>query len=248
MYYIFESINIISMTLRKLLPLLFVLSFNLWLSKIFAYNIFIALVTVVASIFIYLTETGSDGNRRCVYVCAVFIFILIFFQYKTSSINSLVFLNENEKIEQQQRMRGYPRELYRFANWLEQRKEALIFYKVEENFSEVVDPNIYFFANHPRERVGVVEYEKFPYILLPFFVFGILSVKKIPTLFLSASPIILLSLIGNSNPMGPFSIFPLLSVYTAKGLQPIFGNTKYLWVFIVVFSLVFIQTISYATH
>jgi hypothetical protein len=171
-------------------------------------------------------------------------------QYKTSSINSLTYLNENEKIEQRQRMTGYPRYFYRFANWFEQRKEALIFYKMQENLFEVIDPNLYFFANHPRERVGIVEFEKFPYIYMPFLIIGIFFISNldIGVMVLSISPFILLSLIGNSNPMGPFSVFPSLAAFTAKGLEPVFRKRKYLLVFLLVFLLVLIQTISYERY
>ncbi|KKQ26391.1 MAG: hypothetical protein US62_C0022G0007 [Candidatus Woesebacteria bacterium GW2011_GWA1_37_8] len=236
------------MTSKKIPPLLFVLILNLWLFKIFTYSMVIGITVIMASISVYLSI--YEGKKRYYYISTIFISILLIFQYKTSSINPLTFLNENEKIEQQERMRGYPRHFYRFANWLEQRKEALIFYKLQENFFEVMDPNLYFFANHPRERVGVVEYEKFPYIFLPFLVIGLLSLKKssFKILLLSSSPLILLSLIGNSNPMGPFSLFPTLAAFIAVGLEPIFKNKKYLFVFLMLFSLVFIQTISYATY
>ena len=165
------------MTSKKIPPLLFVLILNLWLFKIFTYSMVIGITVIMASISVYLSI--YEGKKRYYYISTIFISILLIFQYKTSSINPLTFLNENEKIEQQERMRGYPRHFYRFANWLEQRKEALIFYKLQENFFEVMDPNLYFFANHPRERVGVVEYEKFPYIFLPFLVIGLLSLEKI---------------------------------------------------------------------
>ncbi len=236
------------MTRRNFFPLIFVVIFNLWLIKIFWYGVSIGMVVFLASVAVYLSV--QTGIKKYFYIAAFFIFLLIIFQYNISLKVPLVFLNEYQKIEQRQRMRGYPRELYRFANWLEQRKEAVIFYKIEDNFSEVVDPNLYFFSNHPRERVGVVEYEKFPYILLPFFVIGILSIKKsgLNILLLSISPLILLSLIGDSSPIGPFSLFPFLAVYTAIGLEPIFKNRKYLIAFLLIFSLVFIQTVSYATY
>lgn len=236
------------MTSKKYLPLIFVLVFNLWIVKIFNYNLFIAIAVILGTFFVY--HTIQSFSKRSFYISAIFIFILLFLQYKTSSINSLVFLNENEKIEQQQRMRGYPRSLYRFANWLEQRKEALVFYKIEENLSEVVDPNLYFFANHPRERIGVVEYEKFPYILLPFLILGIFSLKKsnLKVLLLSLSPIFLILLIGNSNPIGPFSLFPFFAAHITKGLEPVFKNKRYFAVFILIFALVLIQTISYETY
>lgn len=48
---------------------------------------------------------------------------------------------------------------------------------LETNFFETVDPNYYFFANHPLERVGVNETEKLSSLLLPFFIVGLLSLK-----------------------------------------------------------------------
>ena len=234
--------------MKKVFPLLFVLVFNLWLLKVFTFSPPIAVVVILASLFIFLSI--KTNKRKYFYLSMVLVLLLVTLQHKTSSINSLVFLNENEEIHQRQRMRGYPPGLYRFANWFEQRKEALVYYKMEENFSEVADPNLYFFANHPRERIGVVEYEKFPYILLPFFVLGLLWTKKsgLKTLLLSTSPVILLSLIGNSNPAGPFSLFPFLATHIAIGLDPVFKNKKHFFVFILIFSLVFTQTISYAKY
>lgn len=229
------------MHFKKLIPLIFVLIFNLWIWKILSFSVPIAVLVILASVSLYYKKFGLS---------LLLIILLLFFQYKTSSKNSLTFLNDNEKLQQQIRLRGYPPSKIPIANWLENRPEALIFYKLEANLSEVVDPNLYFFANHPRERIGVIEYEKLPYILLPFFILGILSIKKrdLKTLLLSISPFILISVIGNSNPAGPFSLFPFLTSFTAIGLVPIFDKRKYLFPFLTLFTLVFIQTIAYAKY
>lgn len=226
---------------KKAIPLIFVLIFNLWIWKIFNFNFFIGLIVVCTSVSLYF---------RFFKITLVLFILLLFIQYKTSSINSLTFLNDNEKMQQIVKMHAYPPSLYRLANWLENRPEALVFYKLEENLSEVVDPNMYFFANHPRERVGVVEYEKFAYILLPFFVLGIVKLKRddLKYLFISISPLALICLIGGSSPIGPFSLFPFITVMTASGLKPIFEKRKYLVAFLIVFGLVFIQTLAYAKY
>lgn len=41
------------------------------------------------------------------------------------------------------------------------------------NISYGLDPNFYFFASHPRERVGFSEYQRLPLWLFPLFLFGI---------------------------------------------------------------------------
>lgn len=234
--------------LKKYLPILFVLIFNLWIYRILYINFLVGVTVFAASFFLWRGLIKNDRKDFIVFI--VLMTCLLSFQYRTSSINSLAFLNEGEKILQIQKMHAYPQPFFRMANWLEARQEALVFYKLEANFSEAVDPNLFFFANHPRERPGIVEYEKFAYILLPFFVLGILSLKKANLKYLLASltPLVLISFIGNSNPLGPFSLFPLVTANIAVGLTPVFDNKKYLVIFIMLFILVFGQTITYATH
>lgn len=229
-------------------PIIFVLIFNLWLIKIFSFNQFIGVIAVLASLTIYIS--CQLGKAIGFYISLFFMIFLMYFQYKTTTINSLISLNENERILQIERMRGYPRNLYRFANWLEQRKEIIAYYKIEDNFFESINPNKYFFANHPRERAGIVEYEKFPYAYLPFFILGILSARKkyLKILLLSLSPLVLLSIIGTNNHLDEFSMFPAIAVYSAMGLRPVFENKKYLFGFILIFIPLFIQIISYATN
>lgn len=59
-------------------------------------------------------------------------------------------------------------------------ENKLVFYldKYEENFFQGLDLNFYFFANHPRERVGVVEKEIFFWFWLPLFLVGIVTSFK----------------------------------------------------------------------
>lgn len=79
----------INMTFRKIPPQFFVLIFNLWLIKIFNFNMFFGTVVVLASVFIYLSI--QTGIKRHFYFSAFFISALMIFQYKTSSINPLTF-------------------------------------------------------------------------------------------------------------------------------------------------------------
>lgn len=236
--------------LKKFSPLIFVIIFNLWIWKIFNFNFLIGITVILTTVSLYYKKLT---------LTILFFILILFLQYKTSSINSLTFLNGDEKIVQEQKMHGYPpvyislgtKKVYiPVSNWLEARPEILIFYKLQTNISEVVDPNLYFFANHPRERAGLKEYEMFPYILIPFFIFGISKTEKkdLKFLLLSISPLILLSLIGNSNKAGPFSLFPFVANSVSVGLYPIFSNKKYLVIFLIIFTLVFIQVLSYAKY
>lgn len=58
-------------------------------------------------------------------------------------------------------------------------KATRIFYRFKRNFFDGLDPNLYFFASHPRERPRTVEKERFNWLLLPLFLFGVYcQVKK----------------------------------------------------------------------
>ncbi len=52
---------------------------------------------------------------------------------------------------------------------LAENKAGHFFYKYQRNLFQGLDPNFYFFANHPRERAGILEKEKFSwFFLIPF--------------------------------------------------------------------------------
>ena len=47
-------------------------------------------------------------------------------------------------------------------------------YKLQRNFFGNLDFNLYFFNSHPRERIGIEEFNKYLPIFLPFFLVGFL--------------------------------------------------------------------------
>lgn len=202
--------------------------FNLWIWKIFQFNSMIGVLTLVSSLALYLTILPS--NKYYFYISIFFISLLVFFQYKTTLNIEAITVNKNNS--------GFTQIIS-------------VFNKLEQNFSENIDPNLYFFANHPRERFGIKEFEKFSYILLVPLLIGFASIKskniKI-TLFAALLPLTLLTLIGNNNPLGPFSLFPLVTVMIAIGLTKLFSKKIFLVPGIIIFVLTFIQIISYAKY
>lgn len=94
-------------------------------------------------------------------------------------------------------------------------------YKVERNFFANLDPNLYFFASHPRERVEVNEFEKYMFVFLPFFVIGLtfliysLRLKIISYLI---SILFLSAFISSSYKLGPILLFPIINFMIVVGL------------------------------
>ncbi|MCK4588303.1 hypothetical protein KAT60_00615 [Candidatus Woesebacteria bacterium] len=211
----------------------FVLLGNFWIWKILFYSAPLGLLVLASSVFLYLSFKRS--LKKYFFAFLVLFSLLLVFQWKTTSEESLVELSNDEQRVQQMRLKEYPPVFFKIgektawiplAHWFEGREESIAFFRILENFSETIDPNLYFFANHPRERVGVNEFKKFPYIFLPLFFYGlVLSVTERRKLALGVSfilPVFLVSIIGHKNQLGPFSLFPFLVVSAVHGLELLF--------------------------
>ncbi len=232
---------------------------NIWIWKIFQFNLFIAIVCLLSSWFLYRSITDKKINK----ILLVFLLILVFFQIKTTNVSPLTELTQQEKLLQIQRMKEYPPVHFKILNkdiwipaahWLEERGETLSLYRIEKNLTDAVSLNLYFFANHPNERVGVKEFEKFPYILLPFFAIGFLGLDYKKNFWLVFSslvlPLIVIAFIGQNNPTGPFSLFPFIATASFLGIKYAYERLKkykYLstGLFLFMYTLVLLQTILY---
>ena len=204
---------------------------NPWIWKIVGVSLFVGIIVILATIF---------HNKK---FGVLLLLILLVVQVKTSQIVPLTKLSEDEIVREVQRMREYDNP--RIAHILEERPEMITFFKLQNNFSQLVDPNFYFFANHPRERAGVSEFEKFPYVLIPFFIYGFYKlIKKKKYFFIVLFlllPITILSVIGLNNPLGPFSLFPFILITSYEGFikKPVFA---------VIYIVVFLQILAYALY
>lgn len=245
-----------------MVALLFTLSTSIWIWKIIFANFLLGILVFATSFLLYKQLTNAKPN-----VWLIFAFLLLLAsQYQSTTIKPLTSLTKQEEVIKIQRLKEYPPTYVQFdsktlwipaAHWLEGRRESVILMHLGQNVAEVLDPNLYFFSNHPRERVGVDEFEKFSYLLLPFFLYGTyLFIKEKRWLVLSYALILLLllTLIGNNNPLGPFSLLPFFVVTISYGMQKTYETMKYFspWIrytslvlFLLVFSLVLVQLISY---
>lgn len=233
---------------------------NIWIWKILQINLFIAIVLVLSSWFLYRSIT--DKKTSNILLISLFL-ILVFFQIKTTSVSPLTQLTQQEKLFQIQRMKEYPPVHFKILNkdiwiplahWLEERNETLSLYRIEKNLTDAVSFNLYFFSNHPNERVGFKEFEKFPYILLPFFVIGFLNLNYKKNLLVVLSslliPLALIASIGQDNPIGPFILFPFISVASFLGIKYFYERLKkYKYIsislFVFMYAVVLLQTILY---
>jgi hypothetical protein len=223
---------------------------NVWIWKIASFNLLLGLLVLTCSVILYFSLTKGSNILKKVFL--ILFALVVFFQWKTTDVNSLTGLTNDQRRVQDMRLSEYPPLEVPIGYWLEGRKEALAFWRIRKNMFELLDPNLYFFANHPRERVGYDEFEKFPYILFPFFVLGLfMLVKKPPKSILLVSlslAVILISLIGHNNEAGPFSMFPFMFSAIIFGVDEFRSRYKFSVIYLIIFALVFVQTVIYAIH
>lgn len=239
--------------------LIFVLLANLWIFKIGTQNPIVSLLVPGTTIAFYFWM--SKRNKIVSVSFAILFLLTCFFQWQTTKPIALAYRDNDAQRVQVMRLKEYPpmyvslftrTKWIPLGFWLDGRNELLVFNRLLNNFYENVDINLYFFANHPRERGGN-EFEKYPYTLLPFFIVGtyILTSKKATATKLSVFllPLLLLTIIGNNNKLGPFVFFPLVTVSIANGLSSTFLflsklRAQYRYTMILLLCLIFIITLT----
>ena len=223
---------------------IFALLANLWIYKVFLTNFILGILIIGSCIFLY---------KKSFRIFLLFFIPVLLIQIVTTEKVSLTAISNDDRREIDLRLRAYPPSFLRIGYWLEERKESISFWRLSNNLFENLDPNLYFFANNPRQRVGIKEFEKFPYILLPLFVLGILRlVGKEKRLFWVSSlfiPLFILPFIGNKIQLGPFSLLPFLIISISDGLGVLYAKTensrRLKILLLAVLILVIIQMIAY---
>jgi len=169
------------------------------------------------------------SRKKYLFFAAALFLITLFFQWKTTTFQSLVLLDNDEQRIHSLRLEFYKPSLH-YVRVIFHRFNLVDFLegdfttgasRIERNLFETIDPNVYFFAGHPRERIWASDFEKFPFLFLFPFLIGlynlILSKKRLLFFTLGVSTA-LLSIIGHQNSLGPFILFPFLVVITSNGL------------------------------
>lgn len=93
-------------------------------------------------------------------------------------------------------------------------------FKIQRNLFSNIDMNLYFFASHPRERGGLIEFEKYLYIFLPIFLYGVYEVAKQRKFILGyyfISALLISSFIRSDYLLGPILFFPLINSILSMG-------------------------------
>lgn len=195
---------------------------NAWIWKILSNNLLIGIALVILSIQIYLLSE-QNIRKSTVVPTLIFSIIITFFSLNYGLDQKLKHDTPEEIFQINQRRSYYPLSVGRiFEN-----RPTLTIYKFNRNLSYNLDPNLYFFATHPRERSGIAEFKKYSFLLFPFFIIGIISLIIKKNTFLITyltSATIISALITPSFKFGPLLFFPFLNSVITIGILATLKN------------------------
>lgn len=211
---------------------LFVIIFNPWWWLVLQKNFWIGILVFVLSfvVFHYIYIYKSHFLFK---ILLILTGILLLSSIK-EGFDTTIFSNSTLEIQQyNKRHEFYATDLGKIYtnrySLLFFKNYSLPIYKLQRNFFSNMDPNLYFFKSHPRERGDVDEIDKYLPVFLPFFLIGflyctLLSFNRILIYFL---PILLVSsVIKPSFYLGPIIFFPIFNLIITIGIILSFGKIK----------------------
>ncbi len=208
-------------------------------------------ITVLVLVFLVVyISIFHEKKRGLLFFSIIFLCVV---QLTHIEKEPLIEKSPSNDIEIKNNLAAYPPLPIPIAYWFEQKTITQEVYALTKRGSIVLSPSLYFFSNHPRERSGFREFEKFQYVLLPFFVIGLLSRLRdkayLQLGLLFSLPFLLLTFYGSRGELGPFAMFPFLAVSIYHGLEFTFTNhKKAFFLFMVIFVFASIQTYAYTIY
>lgn len=203
---------------------LLVIVLNPWWWVIIQRNILVGLLVFSLSlvVFVYFFQSQS----RILLLLLSILTAILFFISIGEAFDESIFRNSALDIQQLNKRHEF------YANGLGKvytnrisltyfNKFNLPLSKLQSNFFGNLDLNLYFFASHPRERLGVEEFEKYLPIFLPFFLLGFLYIIYVPLskilIYLIAISLVSSVFSPNYN-LGPVLFFPIINFMITIGL------------------------------
>lgn len=215
-----ESILVNRFTLAHLLVILL----NPWWWVIIQRNLAVGVLVFVLSLVVYIYFWQVKSGR--VLLVLSLLTIMLFVISTREAFDGGIFRLSALDIQQMNKRHEF------YANSLDKiytnrfsltyfKEYNLPLYKLQRNFFGNLDLNLYFFASHPRERLGVEEFEKYLPIFLPFFLIGVLYSIYVPLLGIliySVSVLFLSSIISPAYKLGPMLFFPIVNFMVTIGI------------------------------
>lgn len=207
---------------------MYVLSFIIplisrWSWEVFSFNFILFLLILAATAFLFLSIVKS--SKKLLVIFSLLLVPLLIVQWKTTKNRSFEYLDPTDERQINVRQSNVYAE-FNIGKYIVN-KPDYFFNKFQQNLLQSLDLNLYFFGNHPREVPGNREFEKFSFLLIPFFIYGLFKIKLSPwKLLMILIPLTELILIGLNNHLGPFILFPFIASITSIGIFYSLKNLK----------------------
>ena len=203
-----ESKYFMSILSSDLFIVLFLIFSNLWIWKIARHS------SVLAFLLITLTTLLVYKKN---FVVLIILSLLSIFLLRSNFDTNLLYISPLEKdlvaSRHEYLAQGIGR-FYRNRLGLYYQGEMYPYmYKIYSNFFFVIDPNLYFFDSHPRERVGVGGFAKFSALTLPLFILGLYTLIRGKLTFVHGYFLVSIAvstLIFPGYELGPVLMFPFI--------------------------------------
>ena len=198
-----------------------VILFNPWWWVAFQRDLVIGILALLVSLLVALYFFQGRMGKLLILFSAVFVSISII-----TALDSTIWTTSELEIQQYGRRHEFYAKglgkLYTNRFTLSYfKKYHLPLTKLQGNFFANLDPNLYFFSSHPRERGGIEEFNKYLPIFLPFFIIGFLYLiynPKTKLIIYIAAILLLSSFISPNFKLGPILVLPIINYLITLGL------------------------------
>lgn len=197
---------------------------NYWFVRILSKNFIIGILLIILTFTLYKARDSLLSRRT--FVVLILTAVLSLYALANSFDRNIARITSAEELKANQRFSYLSYEL----GPLFQNKASIWYFKNLSNSVEKyqrnlfwnLDPNLYFFTTHPRERVEVNEFNKFFAIELVFFVVGMISIMKNGNTTLWTYLILVSLVSGFIDPrfnLGPILFFPFITIVIFFGIE-----------------------------
>ena len=212
--------------------LLGVIFLNFWIWKIIQENPLIAIILIILTFLLF--KLIDKGSKPLVLTVIIFLFLVLsFIMLGFNFDKSIQTITPEDEVKLNDRHFYYSEELGRvFLNRKVlnfYKNYSLPMYKFERNLFSNLDPNLYFFASHPRERAGIYEFEKYSFILLPFFIIGVMMLIYRGSIWAACylvAATLVSAFVSSNYVLGSILFLPLINVSIGLGIMQVFKRIK----------------------
>ncbi len=218
--------------------LLLVTISNYWVWQIFSNNLILGVGLVITEFLLFSLIGNRQATKAKTSLKLGFVFVLLFIgafflrdrfdRTLTSLSPTEVSINNQRYVYLAESFGKYP-----LVKYIPHYYSTYSVYtrKYLTNVFYTLDPNLYFFRSHPREKAGIDETNKYPAVALPFFIAGVLIItiqyQKYKFTAIYAFVAALLSgLIDPGFKLGPVLMFPFVNIVIYLGLTESIRKAK----------------------